>query len=70
MQPHRPDGIRRTPQALRAAAARCRRASNVRTEGGQAADRQLIALAMRLEQEADDLDRAASREAVTGEPKR
>jgi hypothetical protein len=41
---------------LRRKAAQCRRAASVRTESGQAADRQLIALAVRLEREADEAD--------------
>lgn len=43
--------------ALRAKARQARYAASIRTESGQAADRQLIALALRLERQADDLDR-------------
>jgi hypothetical protein len=41
---------------LRKRAEQARRAAGIRTESGQAADRQLIALAIRLERLADDLD--------------
>lgn len=42
---------------LRKRAFGCRRAASIRTDGGGPADRELIALASRLELEADALDR-------------
>lgn len=42
---------------LRRKAAQLRRAASIRTESGQAADRQMVALAIRLERQADDVDR-------------
>ena len=45
------------PSRLRAQAAQCRRAAGIATEGGQAADRQLIALARKLERTADTIER-------------
>lgn len=47
---------------LRKQAVGCRRAARIRTEGGGMADRALIALATRLEHEADELDHAHRRE--------
>jgi hypothetical protein len=44
---------------LRKLAEQARRAARIRTEGGQAADRQLLALAIRLEEEAANADRNA-----------
>jgi hypothetical protein len=41
---------------LRAKARQARYAASMRTESGQAADRQLIALAIRLERQADAID--------------
>ena len=41
---------------LRAKARQARYAASMRTESGQAADRQLIALAIRLEHQADAVD--------------
>jgi hypothetical protein len=41
---------------LREKAQQARRAASVRTESGQAADRQLMAMALRLEHQADELD--------------
>ena len=43
-------------QKLRKRAARARHAASIKTEGGQAADRQLMAFANTLEQEADALE--------------
>lgn len=43
---------------LRKKAAQYRRAAGIRTTGGQAADRRLIELALRLERQADQMDRA------------
>jgi hypothetical protein len=40
------------PNDLRMKAAQARRIASIRTQGGQAADRQLMAFANRLEQEA------------------
>ena len=44
-------------EELRAKARQARFAASIRTESGQAADRQLIALAIRLEKQADDIAR-------------
>ena len=44
-------------EELRAKARQARRAASVRTESGQAADRQLIALAIRLERHAEEIER-------------
>jgi hypothetical protein len=44
-------------EELRVKARQARRAASIRTESGQAADRQLIALAIRLEEQADDVER-------------
>jgi hypothetical protein len=44
------------PKELRRRAAQARHAAAVQTESGQAADRQLIALARRLERQADALE--------------
>lgn len=41
---------------LRKRAAQARRAARIRTEGGQAADRQLLMFATQLEQHADEID--------------
>ena len=41
---------------LREKAKQARRAASIRTESGQAADRQLIALAIRLERQADEVE--------------
>jgi hypothetical protein len=46
---------------LREKAQQARRAASVRTQSGQAADRQLLALAVRLERQADQ---AEQREAI------
>jgi hypothetical protein len=46
---------------LREKAQQARRAASVRTESGQAADRQLLAMAVRLEREAEQ---AETREAI------
>ena len=45
------------PQELRRRAAQLRRAASVRTVGGQAADRRLVELALRLEQLAEAIER-------------
>jgi hypothetical protein len=47
-------------QKLRQKAALCRRAAAIPTEGGTTADRVLMKLAHRLEQEADAAEREAS----------
>jgi hypothetical protein len=47
-------------QKLRQKAELCRRAADIPTEGGTAADRVLMKLAYRLEQEADAAEREAS----------
>jgi hypothetical protein len=47
----------RDSETLRRQAAQARRAASVRTEGGFAADRQLLALAQRLERDAAEQDR-------------
>ena len=47
-------------QKLLRQAALARRAASTRTEGGQAADRQLIAMAARLEHEAQQIERDTS----------
>jgi hypothetical protein len=44
------------PRDIRERASQLRRAASVKTEGGQAADRQLIAFAHKLERLADDLE--------------
>ena len=49
------------PMDLREKAEQARRAAGIRTESGQAADRQLLALAVRLERQADE---AEKREAI------
>ena len=49
------------PKDLREKAEQARRAAGIRTESGQAADRQLLALAIRLERQADE---AEKREAI------
>jgi hypothetical protein len=49
---------------LRAKAKQARRAASVRTVSGQAADRQLLALAVRLERQADA---AEKRQAILAE---
>jgi len=54
----------RDPTTLRRKAALARRAAGFRTESGQAADRQLIALALRLEQRANELENRAARGAI------
>ena len=41
---------------LRETAKQARRAASIRTESGQAADRQLIALAIRLERQAEQVE--------------
>ncbi len=41
---------------LREKAQQARRAASVRTESGQAADRQLLAMAVRLEREAEQVE--------------
>jgi hypothetical protein len=46
------------PQELRKRAEQARRAALVRTVGGQAADRQLLTLAIKLEEKAAEIDRA------------
>ena len=46
---------------LREKAQQARRAAGVRTQSGQAADRQLLAMAVRLERQADEADK---REAI------
>jgi hypothetical protein len=51
------------PIELRRKAAQLRRAASIRTVSGQAADRQMIALAIRLEHQADDIDK---RNAIVG----
>ncbi len=48
---------------LRGKARQARRAASIRTESGQAADRQLIALAIRLERQAEE---AEKQEAIVG----
>lgn len=45
------------PKELRVKAQQARRAAGVRTQSGQAADRQLLAMAVRLEREADEADK-------------
>lgn len=45
------------PEALRAKARQARYAAATRTNSGQAADRQLIAMAIRLERQADEIER-------------
>jgi len=45
-------------QQLRRKAELCRRAASITTQGGLSADRALIELAQRLEQEADGIERA------------
>ena len=49
------------PKDLREKAEQARRAAGIRAESGQAADRQLLALAVRLERQADE---AEKREAI------
>jgi hypothetical protein len=51
------------PKILRQRAAQARWAASIRTEGGQAADRQLIALAFRLERDAEKLERKSDKTA-------
>jgi hypothetical protein len=45
---------------LRAKAQQARRAASIRTQSGQAADRQLLAMAVRLERQADEADNRAA----------
>jgi hypothetical protein len=45
---------------LREKAQQARRAASVRTESGQAADRQLLAMAVRLEREAEQAETRAA----------
>ena len=45
------------PTELRRKAAQARRAATIRTVSGQAADRQLLALAIKLEHMADDIEK-------------
>jgi hypothetical protein len=45
---------------LREKAEQARRAASVRTVSGQAADRQLLALAVRLERQADQVEKRES----------
>jgi hypothetical protein len=45
---------------LRAKAQQARRAASIRTVSGQAADRQLLAMAIRLEHQADEADKHAA----------
>jgi hypothetical protein len=45
---------------LRAKAQQARRAASIRTQSGQAADRQLLAMAIRLERQADEADKRAA----------
>ncbi len=54
----------KTADDLRKKAAQARRLASIRTEGGQAADRQLLALAWKLEREAEELARKPAREEV------
>jgi hypothetical protein len=42
---------------LREKAQQARRAASVRTESGQAADRQLLAMAVRLERQAEEVEK-------------
>jgi hypothetical protein len=42
---------------LREKAKQARRAAGIRTESGQAADRQLLAMAVRLERQADETEK-------------
>jgi hypothetical protein len=42
---------------LREKAKQARRAASIRTESGQAADRQLLAMAIRLEHQADEVEK-------------
>jgi hypothetical protein len=42
---------------LREKAQQARRAASIRTESGQAADRQLLAMAVRLERQADEAEK-------------
>lgn len=42
---------------LREKAMQARRAASIRTESGQAADRQLLAMAIRLEHQADEAEK-------------
>jgi hypothetical protein len=52
---HTNDGAS-SPQHLRAQASRYRRLASISTQGGQSADRQLVALAIRLEHLADEIE--------------
>ena len=45
---------------LREKAQQARRAAGVRTQSGQAADRQLLAMAVRLEHQADEAEKRES----------
>ena len=45
---------------LREKAKQARRAASVRTVSGQAADRQLLAMAIRLEHQADEVEKHAA----------
>jgi hypothetical protein len=45
---------------LREKAQQARRAAGVRTQSGQAADRQLLAMAIRLEHQADEAEKRES----------
>lgn len=51
------------PTELRKKAAQLRRAASIRTVSGQAADRQMIALAIRLDRQADEIEK---RDAIVG----
>lgn len=59
---HRGQGAMSDPTEFRRKAAQARRAAAIRTVSGQAADRQLLALAIKLEHLADDVEK---RDAVT-----
>jgi hypothetical protein len=45
-----------TPDDLRKRAVQARRVAAIRTEGGQAADRQLLMFATQLEQQAEEIE--------------
>jgi len=45
---------------LRAKAQQARRAASIRTNSGQAADRQLLAMAVRLERQAEQAEKQAA----------
>ena len=45
---------------LREIAKQARRAASIRTESGQAADRQLLAMAVRIERQADEAEKQAA----------